>query len=232
MSFNEYVANNTYSSGAFTPSAVIFDLDGTLLDTLGDITAALNHVMETRGFPIYSKTECADFIGEGSGRLISLALPESEQNEQRIAECAEHFFEIYEKCCCKTSLPYPGIPQLLSELSDRKIPTAVLSNKPHRFTEICISELLPDWNFEVVLGHREGTPRKPDPYSVMQIVDFLDLDASKIALIGDSPVDVATAAAVGMFSVAVTWGFRAESELREAGADMIISQPDELVSLF
>ena len=211
--------------------SVIFDLDGTLLDTLEDLGTSLNQVLNRAGYPSHTMDAYREFVGEGAEKLVFRALPEEERHDGVIRSCLQAFKEEYANRWNVKTKPYTGIAQLLNELTSRKIKLAVLSNKPHRYTKMCVSNLLSDWTFDVVLGQRESVPRKPDPAGALEATSSLGAQPKECLFVGDTGIDMHTAAAAGIFSVGVLWGFRSEDELLEHGANALISQPLELLTL-
>jgi len=214
-----------------TYKAIIFDLDGTLLDTLDDLANAMNRVLLERRFPTHGIDKYRSFIGDGVDNLIKRALPEKNCNEDTVHTCIEAFLEDYHKNWNRDTRPYKGIPELLDALKERGLKTAILSNKPHDTTTVCVTELLPRWRFDVVLGHRDGTPHKPDPSGALEISMRLTIPPEEFLYVGDSGVDMETAIAAGMFPVGVLWGFRSAEELEERGAQALISHPLEVLDL-
>jgi phosphoglycolate phosphatase len=211
--------------------AIIFDLDGTLLNTLNDLGNAMNRVLSDMGFPIHAIDEYRSFIGDGVAKLIKRALPEKNRNEATVHSCTRAFLEDYHKNWNVTTRPYKGIPELLDTLKERGLKIAVFSNKPHDTTTLCVAELLPMWQFDAVLGHRDGIPHKPNPAGAIGIANRLNLPPRQFLYLGDSGVDMETAIAADMFPVGALWGFRDAEELRKSGAQALISQPLELLDL-
>jgi phosphoglycolate phosphatase len=214
-----------------TYKAVIFDLDGTLLNTLDDLGNAMNRVLSDMGFSTHFIGDYRSFIGDGVEKLIKRALPEKNRNEVTIHTCIEAFLEEYKKNRNANTRPYEGIPELLDTLKEKDLKIAVLSNKPHDTTSLCVAELLPKWRFDVVLGHRDGTSHKPDPAGALEISKHLKIPPRKFLYLGDSGVDMETATAAGMFPVGVLWGFRDAEELKKNGARALISHPLEVLDL-
>lgn len=212
--------------------AVIFDLDGTLLDTLGDIANAVNRVLAARGFPKHPVKAYRYFVGNGSEVLIRRALPAEVEDEQIVREIYKAFLEDYGENWRIQTTPYSGIAELLDALSRRRVKLSVLSNKPHPSTVQCIDEWFKPWQFEKVLGQQEGLPKKPDPSGALKIAEDLQLNSRKMLFVGDSAVDMQTAVAAGMFAVGASWGFRSIGELEENGANALIHHPLELLSFF
>lgn len=209
--------------------AIIFDLDGTLLNTLEDLGDAVNRVLTKEGLPVHSMNAYRSFIGDGVVMLMSRALPESERNDETIGSLVEAFRRDYGKNWNVKTKPFKGVPALLDALVRLRIRMAVLSNKPHPMTRRCIEELLPDWIFEVVLGQRENVPRKPDPTGALEVADHLKLLPGQILYLGDSGVDMMTARAAGMFAVGALWGYRSMEELKDAGAQALIDRPEAVL---
>jgi phosphoglycolate phosphatase len=214
-----------------TYKAIIFDLDGTLLNTLDDLGNAVNRVLLDMGFPPHALDEYRSFIGDGVEKLINRALPEQNRNEETIRTCLKAFREDYHKNWNVNTRPYEGIPELLDALKEKGLKVAVLSNKPHDTTNLCVTELLPGWQFDMVLGHRDGTPHKPDPAGALEISKRLNIPPSEFLYLGDSGVDMETAIAARMFPVGVLWGFREADELKESGARALISHPLGVLNL-
>ena len=212
-------------------AAVLFDLDGTLLDTLRDLAEAGNCALAGHGFPAHTIDAYRYFIGEGVSKLFLRALPPEARNDQTIARCASVFRAAYAQGWSVHTRPYAGIPELLQTLSQRGLPLTVLSNKPDDFTQRCVRELLGAYHFHAVLGQRHGLPLKPDPAGALEIAKRLAVPADRMLYLGDSGVDMQTATAAGMFPVGASWGFRTREELLTHGARVVISQPQDLVPL-
>ncbi len=211
--------------------AIIFDLDGTLLNTLGDIGNAVNQVLFNSGYPTHPLKRYGSFVGDGWEMLIKRALPEFESTHEKVKACVEESLMAYGKTWDVTTAPYAGIPELLDDLTQKGIQLAVLSNKPHVFTRQYVDKLLAAWTFEKVIGVSSRFPRKPDPAGALSIVTELNLDRKNCLLVGDSGVDMQTAAAAGIFSVGVSWGFKSEAELMENGCRFLARHPRDVFSL-
>jgi phosphoglycolate phosphatase len=209
--------------------AAIFDLDGTLLDTLDDIANAANHVLAARGFPTHPNPNYRAFIGEGVVKLMLRALPETHQDEATVQACVGTYVQEYERTWNAQTKPYAGVPEMLDALVVRGLKLAVLSNKPDHFTQRCVDELLARWAFDVVLGASDKFPRKPNPASAIEIARRLGMPPSECLYVGDSGVDMQTALAAGMFAVGALWGFRDKPELLKAGAQLLIEKPGEVL---
>ncbi len=209
--------------------AVIFDLDGTLVDSLGDIASAMNEVLERHGFPSHPLPAYRRFVGDGMERLVRRALPPVD--EETVARVLEDMRGTYARHALRTTRPYPGVPDLLDRLAARGVPFAVLTNKPHDAAVAMVRALLGRWRFAAVRGAVPGRPRKPDPAGALEIARRLGVAPEGCLFVGDTPTDMATAGAAGMVPVGVLWGFRTEPELRGAGARFLLEQPLELPGL-
>lgn len=212
-------------------NAVIFDLDGTLLNTLADIGDSANGALEKRGFPAHPLESYRNFIGDGAGQLIRRVLPEESRDEALIQACLEDFQREYGRNWNVQTKPYPGVPEMLDLVVSSGLIPAVLSNKPDKFTQKCVNELLPKWRFEVILGASGAFPRKPDPAGALEVARRLNIAPAQFLYVGDSGVDMQTAVAAGMFAVGVLWGFRGREELRQGGAQVLIEHPMEIRKL-
>jgi phosphoglycolate phosphatase len=211
--------------------AVIFDLDGTLLNTLADIGNAVNQVLSDRGYPTHPVNKYRSFVGDGWEMLVKRALPESASTRDRVKTCVEESMVEYGKTWDATTTPYDGIPELLNYLTHEGIRLAVLSNKPHVFTRQYVDKLLAAWTFEKVIGVSNRFPKKPDPAGALSIVTELNLDKKDCLFVGDSGVDMQTAASAGIFSVGAAWGFKPEAELMENGCRFLARHPMDVLSL-
>jgi phosphoglycolate phosphatase len=211
--------------------AVLFDLDGTLLDTLDDIADSANLVLRQLGFPEYAVEAYKYFIGDGMEVLARRVLPTEHCDEAMIRRYAAGMRKEYGRLWAVKTRPYPGIPELLDALRTRGTRTAVLSNKPDQFTKLCVGRLLADWPFEAVVGQREGVPKKPDPAGALAIARQLGIPSSDILYLGDTNTDMQTAVAARMYPVGALWGFRTADELLTNGANALIAQPLELLQL-
>lgn len=208
-------------------TAIIFDLDGTLVDTLADIAAAMNHVLEQSGLPTHSVEAYKNFIGMGARVLVHRALPaSSDHDEDRYLDA---FRERYVSHLTERSAPYPGIPELLRKLQERGYPMSVLSNKPHEPTQRLVAALFPASVFYTVQGHRTGVALKPEPAEALRLCR--EMSARRCVFVGDSEVDMKTARAASMTAIGVAWGLRPPDALKAAGADVIIEKPEQLLEL-
>ncbi len=211
--------------------AIIFDLDGTLLDTLEDIANAANTVLSRHKFPTYHLDDYRYFVGSGAAELIKRTLPEDRRTNELIQKCIGEFLEAYHLHWNIHTRPYEGIPELLNELKNRQLKLAVHSNKPDLFTQMCIRELLPNSRFDIILGESSRIPRKPDPAGANQIARWLNVTNDHILYVGDTVIDMETAITAGMFPVGVLWGFRTKEELEKNGARALVRQPQEIITL-
>jgi phosphoglycolate phosphatase len=213
--------------------AVIFDLDGTLLDTLQDLADSGNDVLAARGMPTHSVEAYKTFIGNGMMSLVQDIFPpehrpaDGEESEVILAE----YREAYGRNWKNTTCVFPGMGALLDELKAKGIPVGVLSNKAHDFTVKCVDAFLADWKWDVVLGARDGVERKPNPAGAIEAAALVGFEPAECAYVGDSDVDMFTAVNAGMLPVAVSWGFRSEEELRAAGAKVFLQEPGELLAV-
>lgn len=210
--------------------AVLFDLDGTLLDSLGDIAESMNAILRQDGLPTHNLDAFRYFIGDGMLALVRRSLPEHLHDENSLASYVDRYHASYDSRW-HLSKPFPGIPALLDELHARSVALAVVSNKPDPFTQKCVRQLFPAWTWDAVVGQMKGTPRKPNPTSALGIAEKLRILPENCWFAGDSDVDMQTGLNAGMNVVGVAWGFRPESELRNAGAQHVISFPRELLTL-
>lgn len=206
---------------------VIFDLDGTLVDSLGDIADAMNRTLAERGFPTHPRDAYRSFIGDGVQKLAERVLPEEKQGERAAVVAA--YEADYARHLLASSAPYPGIPALLDALSARGVPMTVLSNKPDAPTRELVHALFGRWSFKAIAGERPGVPRKPDPSAAWQLAEAMGLPAREVSFIGDTLVDVLCARAAGMRPLGVLWGFRAD-EVAASGVTTV-RHPEELLPL-
>lgn len=212
--------------------AILFDLDGTLLDTLQDIADSANFALRQLGFASHSTEEYKYFVGDGIETAIRRILPETRRDAQTVARCLELNQAQYRHCWPVHTWPYSGIVDMLSELQNRDIPIAILSNKPHEFTREMVARILDGFKFRAVLGARPGVAVKPDPTAAVEIAGQLKIPPAEFVYLGDSGTDMETASAAGMYAVGALWGFRTADELTQAGAKRLVKRPSEVVGLF
>ncbi|MDR0312530.1 MAG: HAD family hydrolase [Treponema sp.] len=210
---------------------VIFDLDGTLIDTLEDIAASMNRALEKHGLPLVKTEEYRDKVGWGIRRLAFLCLPEDIRNEERASLVADDAIQFYSAAPLVYTKPYPGILELVAQLPRKKIKTAVLTNKPDPTTQLVVAGLFPQGTFNIVQGEVRGRPRKPDPACVWDLLVELNLNPADVVFVGDSEVDIETAVTSGCFPLGVSWGYRSRDTILKAGARQIIDKPEELLEL-
>lgn len=212
--------------------ALISDLDGTLLDTLEDIAGALNTALELLGFPQHPVDAYRHFVGDGRRMLAERSLPPDRRDDATLSRLLEIMSDDYMKRWMGMTKPYPGIPEMLDTLTAQGIRMAILSNKPHEYTEATVATLLSRWTFEHVVGESIDNPKKPDPSGALRIAAVMHLEPEECVYIGDSGVDMQTAVAAGMHPVGVLWGFRDSEELRAYGAACLAHAPHEILQLF
>lgn len=210
--------------------AVLFDLDGTLLNSLEDLADCTNIVLRRKGFPCHESAKYNYFVGDGMYNLLRRALPADRQDEDLINQCVVEMKEEYGQHWADKTKPYPGIPELLVALQQKGFKLAVLSNKPHEFTQVVIDQYFPGI-FDLAYGERAGVPRKPDPQGALDIAQALQLAPEEFLYLGDTNTDMRTAVSAGMYAVGVLWGFRPAEEILAAGAQVLIEQPLELLKI-
>lgn len=209
--------------------AIIFDLDGTLLNTIEDLTDSMNQALSRLGFSGHDQEAYKYFIGDGIDVLASRALPLDSRNPKMVAQCVVAMREEYALRWDKKTRPYPGIPELLDTLSQKGLPISILSNKPDDSTRMVVSTLLPKWSFQIILGSRPSVPKKPDPTAALEIAKIMDLVPDQFVYLGDTGTDMKTAVDAGMFPVGALWGFRTAQELMAHGAKALIEKPLDLL---
>jgi phosphoglycolate phosphatase len=211
--------------------AVLFDLDGTLIDTLEDIGDAVNRSLSKKSFPTHDLSTYRKFVGDGSRTLMERALPKEHRNDKNIDACLKEYVEDYSRNYNVKSKLYFGIPNLLDRLKAKGVKLAILSNKPDAMTKTCVNAFLSKWDFDVVFGERDSVPRKPNPQGALEIAKKMSIPPSNFLYLGDTATDMKTAVSAGMFPVGVLWGFRSSKELKENGACAIIDQPLAVLDL-
>jgi len=210
--------------------AVIFDLDGTLLNTLTSLANCHNRVLSRMGFPVHDIHAYRYFIGDGARQCVVRCLPVNERSEKNVNETLRNQQFDYQQNWRKDVERYPGITQLLVQLNTKRIPVAVLSNKDQIFTEQCIEYFFPEIKFSEITGFSKDTPHKPDPRGALLIAERLSIPPAQIALVGDTAMDMQAAEASGMIAVGALWGFRDKQELVSNGAQTLVSHPDQVGS--
>lgn len=210
---------------------VIFDLDGTLLDTIADLAAAANHALQKAGFPVYDTETIRTFVGNGISKLLERALPEGARTAENVERLRTDFVPYYDAHNAEQSKPYPGVAALLLRLQERGMMLAVASNKYQAATEKLVAHYFPAIRFVKVMGQREGVPVKPDPTIVFDIMEAAGVGKADVLYVGDSGVDMQTAHNAGVDAVAVSWGFRPRTELEAFRPLAIIDRAEELADL-
>lgn len=228
-SIASYISNNLSSFADM--KLIIFDLDGTLIDTLRDLANCCNHALAVHGFPIHEEVAYKYFVGNGIKTLVERALPENARNNDTIEKVKADFVNYYELHAQDDTKPYPGIVDLLHSLIKKGYLISVASNKYHEATVPLVKHYFPAIDFNLILGHREGRPAKPDPDIVFDSLTTLQIDKQNCYYVGDSSVDMLTAVHAEVIPIGVTWGFRTEDELRENGAAYIIHEPSQLLDI-
>jgi phosphoglycolate phosphatase len=208
---------------------VLFDLDGTLVDTIADIALSMNRALEDSGFPPRGLEEYPPLVGRGIKNLAADCLAPGDRTEENTLRVAEAAAEFYREQPVVHSRPYPGITELLARLAQWKVRGAVLSNKPDPVTRLVSARLFPAGTFDLVQGELPGVPRKPDPEAAWDMLVQVGCTPRETILMGDSEVDMETARNIGCFPLGVSWGFRSVRALEQAGAAAIITRPLELL---
>jgi len=210
---------------------VLFDLDGTLVDSLADLADSLNRVLTRQGFPSHPTEAYRYFVGDGITKMVQRALPAEAQQQDLVRDCVRRMRQEYALHWTDTTRPYPGIAELLDALASRRIQMAILSNKPDELTQEFVKTLLPNWHFAAVAGEKETIAKKPNPAGALRIANLLHHAPADFLYLGDTNTDMQTARAAGMFAIGALWGFRTADELKKNGAQALLSVPSELCSL-
>jgi phosphoglycolate phosphatase len=210
-------------------SAILFDLDGTLLNSVEDLASSMNRILDEDGLPTHDVPAYQLFIGGGARKLVWNALPEDRRPETDAY--LARFRTIYRDNLVVKTAPYPGIAELLDVLSGRGLPMAILSNKPDEMTQILVQHFFGAHAWRAVAGAREGEAKKPDPSVVAPMLEALAVPAGEVLMVGDTKTDMQTADNAGMRGVGVSWGFRDRAELVEHGASTVIDDPAQLLEL-
>ncbi|WP_373720052.1 HAD family hydrolase [Bacteroides heparinolyticus] len=210
---------------------IIFDLDGTLLNTIADLAQSTNHALQVLGYPIHPVTAYNFMVGNGINKLFERALPEGEKNEENVLRVRKEFIPYYDIHNADKSRPYPGIAELLLQLQEAGLQLAVASNKYQAATEKLIAHYFPNICFAAVFGQREGINVKPDPTIVHDILTITRTDKEDALYVGDSGVDMQTAANAGITACGVTWGFRPRTELEAFRPEYIVNEASEILTI-
>jgi phosphoglycolate phosphatase len=209
--------------------AVLFDLDGTLLYTLDDVTDSMNYMLGKHEFPLRSRDEIKSFVGEGAGKLMELAIPGGKSNPE-YEKCLADYFEHYFRNMQNKTYPFDGIPETVRKLHEAGCKLAVVSNKIDSATKELTQNFFGDY-IKVAIGQTRDSAAKPAPDSVCRALDELGADPAKAVYVGDMEIDIETARNSGTVCVAVTWGYRDRKVLEENGAEYIIDRPQELLDI-
>ncbi len=215
-----------------TLKAFIFDLDGTLINSLGDLASAINRMLVGKGYPERELALFPKFIGEGMRTLVERALPDGVRDDSAIVdECLAEYMRQYDLCWHEQTVVYAGMHEVLAAIKAQGLRLGCISNKGHHFTGLCCAHFFPEVAWDFVFGQREGVPRKPDPAAAHEAALLCGITPAECAYVGDSGIDMEFATRAGMQAVGVNWGFRSEAELRENGATVVLSHPQELLTL-
>jgi len=209
---------------------IIFDLDGTLVNSLEDISDAMNAVLTGLNYPTHTYDTYQYFIGSGLRNLVSKALPASNNSEEQIETCFDCMITEYREICTLKTKPYEGIVELLKNLTSKNIKLAVFSNKADELTKKIASEIFPN-HFDAAIGLSTEELKKPNPFEALEISKKWNLKPEEILFVGDSDIDMQTAQNANMFPVGVSWGYRTEKELFESGAKLVITSPSGLLEI-
>jgi len=212
--------------------AIIFDLDGTLLNTLEDIADSMNEALIKFGYPSVPLEKYKLFVGDGVDTFIKRVTGKPQIDKIEMEEIKKVYKEIYNRRWNLKTKPYPNILKTLQTLNEKGIKMNVLSNKPDDFTKLCVRHYFPDIKFEYIIGERKGFPIKPDPFYALEIASKLGISPEKFVYFGDTNTDMQTALNASMYPVGVLWGFRDEEELKSNGAKELISDPVEMLKFF
>ena len=215
-----------------TYKGVVFDLDGTLIDSLVEIATATNQILKEAGHPTHEVEAYKYFAGYGARVLIERAAPpEITADAKKLNSLLDRFLVLYHHLTGTIARPYDGIPEMLTGLTERGLRLFVLTNKPHESAGECVQDLMPEWTFDQVIGARDGIPTKPHPAGALEILETTGIKGEEMLYLGDTSVDMETAIGAGMVPVGVLWGFRERKELEESGAQHLISHPMDLMKL-
>lgn len=210
---------------------VIFDLDGTLLNTIADLAQSTNYALQALGFPVHEEDAYRFMVGNGINKLFERALPEGEKTEENVLRMRKEFIAYYDCHNADKSLPYAGIPELLMDLQEKGVMLAVASNKYQSATRKLVEHYFPEIHFTAVFGQREGINTKPDPTVVEDILSIAQVGKEEVLYVGDSGVDMLTAIHAGVTACGVTWGFRPRTELEEFSPAFIVDEAQDILSV-
>ncbi len=212
--------------------AAIFDLDGTIAETLESIAYSTNKTLEEFGYGTLETERFKTIVGDGAETQIRRVLSIfGVLDEEKVKEVLKRYIEIFEEGCVHNVTPCRGIPELIAKLKERGIKTAVCSNKPYAQTLKVVHAIYPEGSFDIILGQKEGVPKKPAPDMPLSIADALNAEPEECLYLGDTNTDMKTGKNAGMFTIGVAWGFREDKELIESGADRLVYMPKEVLEL-
>ena len=212
--------------------AAIFDMDGTLVDTIEDLADSVNEMLASYNFPLRTLEEVRQFVGEGARKLMERALPAEKSSDKNfVDEALENYNQCYSRHVTNKSKPYAGIMELLKNLQEKKIPLGICTNKQNFAAQIIAEKILSPIKFEKVFGDEKNFPRKPNPTRALEIAKSFSVQPEEVAYFGDTAVDMKTAVSAKFLPVGVTWGFRPESELQDSGAKIIVHHPSEVLKI-
>ncbi len=210
---------------------IIFDLDGTLLNTIADLAQSTNHALNLLGYPTHQEEEYKFMVGNGINKLFERALPEQDRNELNVLRVRKEFIPFYDEHDTDKSQPYPGIKEMLAQLQKSNYMIAVASNKYQAATSKLIAHYFPEIHFTAIFGQREGVTPKPDPKIVDDILEIAKVNKEEVLYVGDSGVDMQTALNAGVTACGVTWGFRPRQELEKFKPDYLVDHAEEILQL-
>ncbi len=210
--------------------AVLFDLDGTLVDSLADLAASADYALNKLGYKGHTAKEYQYFVGNGIPKLIERSLPENARDTQTVQKCLQIFMPYYKEHCDDKSYSYDGMPELVARLKNLGYKTAVITNKAQEMAEKVVLRLIGD-SFDIVCGKREGYPAKPNPKLTLKVMEELGVKPCECAFVGDSDTDMKTAVNSGAVPIGVLWGYRTKKEIKENGAKFIVSNAEEILQI-
>lgn len=209
--------------------AAIFDMDGTLINSLEDLKDSVNEMLDHYGFPNHELEEYRYFVGNGARKLIERAVPKDRSGDKNFVDEALKYYDgCYQRRLTNKTKPYDGVLEMLERLKSMRVKIGSVTNKQDQCAQIIAEKMFPSGTFDYVIGDRDGLPRKPDPTKALKIAADFGVQPSEVAYLGDTSVDIETAKNAGFLAIGVTWGFRPRSELVESGAELIIDHPLEL----
>lgn len=226
-----FLETTSYKKDIMNFKGVIFDLDGTLVNSLEDIADSMNTILKNNNLATHELISYKNFIGNGIRNLVGKALPEANRKNELIDRCYNSMIEVYSNNCINKTIPYDGITELLNELVSRNIKLAVFSNKADELTKKIVSTLFSDWKFEAIIGLTIEANKKPNPSGAFQISEKMGISPKEMLFVGDSGVDMQTANNAGMYGVGVLWGFQTKEEITANGAKYLLNHPLDLIEI-